>query len=90
MDEQNAVHIHPYYSTTERNTVLTHATTGLPGGSVVKNHQPSRRQGSIPGKGRYPGEEKGNSLQNSCLGNPLDRAAWQTRVHGVAKESDMT
>ena len=26
--------------------------------------------GSIPGLGRYPGEEHDNSLQNSCLENP--------------------
>ena len=28
--------------------------------------------GSIDGSGRSPGEEKGNPLQYSCLGNPLD------------------
>ena len=26
----------------------------------------------------------------SCLGNPMDRGAWQATVHGAAKESDMT
>ena len=26
----------------------------------------------------------------SCLVNPMDRGAWQARVHGVTKESDMT
>ena len=26
----------------------------------------------------------------SCLGNPVDRGAWQTTVHEVEKESDMT
>ena len=25
-----------------------------------------------------------------CLGNPMDRGAWQATVHGVAKESDTT
>ena len=42
----------------------------------------------IPGSGRSPGEENGNTLQYSCLGNPIDREAWGTTVPGVAKESD--
>ena len=29
--------------------------------------------GSIPGSGRSPGEENIDSLQYSCLGNPMDR-----------------
>ena len=41
--------------------------------------------GSIPGSGRPPGEGNGNPLQYSCLKNPMDRGAWQTIVHGVAK-----
>ena len=45
---------------------------------------------STPELGRYPEEEYGNPLQNSCLGNPMDRGAWQTTVRGVAKELDMT
>ena len=44
--------------------------------------------GSIPGLGKSPGEENGKSLQYSCLGNPMDRGAWLTTVHGVA-ESDL-
>ena len=32
--------------------------------------------GLIPGSGRAPGERKGNLLQYSCLGNPMDREAW--------------
>ena len=32
--------------------------------------------GLIPGSGRSPGEGKGNSLQYSCLENPMDRGAW--------------
>ena len=27
---------------------------------------------SIPGSGRFPGEGSGNSLQYSCLENPMD------------------
>ena len=46
--------------------------------------------GSIPGLGRSTGEGNGNSLQCSCLGNLMDRGAWQAAVHGVEKESDMT
>ena len=41
--------------------------------------------GSIPRLRRFPGEENGNPLLYSCLGNPLDRGAWQATVHGVAK-----
>ena len=33
--------------------------------------------GSIPGLGRSPGEGNGNLLQYSCLGNSMDRGAWQ-------------
>ena len=46
--------------------------------------------GSIPGSGRASGEENGNTLQYSCLGNPLDRGAWWATVHVVAKELDTT
>ena len=45
--------------------------------------------GSISGLGRFPGEGNGNPLQDSCLGNPMDRGAWQATVHGVT-ESDTT
>ena len=27
----------------------------------------------------------GNPLQYSCLENPMDRGAWQARVHGVTE-----
>ena len=45
--------------------------------------------GSIPGSEKCPGEGKGNPLQYSCLGNPIDRGAWWATVHGVS-ETDMT
>ena len=41
--------------------------------------------GSISGTGRSPGEGIGYPLQNSCVGNSMDRGAWRAAVHGVAK-----
>ena len=41
--------------------------------------------GSIPGSGRSPGEGNGNPLQYSCLGNSMDKRAWQATVHGVER-----
>ena len=40
----------------------------------------------IPGLGGSPGEGNGNTLQYSCLGNPMDRGAWWATVHGVTRE----
>ena len=44
--------------------------------------------GSIPESGRSPREGNGNPLQNSCMGNPMDRGAWRVTVQGIGKESD--
>ena len=56
---------------------------------LVKNPPANARDvgysGLIPGSGRFPGRGHGNPHQYSCLENPMDRGAWQTRVHGVAK-----
>ena len=41
--------------------------------------------GSIPGSRRSLGDGNGNSLQYSCLENPMDRGAWWATVHGVSK-----
>ena len=38
-----------------------------------------------PWAGKIPGEENGNPLQYSFLGNPTDRGVWQATVRGVAK-----
>ena len=63
----------------------------FPGGSVVKNLPANAGDvGSIPVSGRSPEEGNGNSVQYSCLGNSVDRGAWRSAVHGVAKESDST
>ena len=39
----------------------------------------------ILGSGRSPRGGNGNPLQYFCLENPMDRGAWQTIVHRVAK-----
>ena len=56
---------------------------------VVKNPSASAGAagdlGLISGSGRTPGGGQGSPLQYSCLENPMDRGAWQTAVHGVAK-----
>ena len=58
----------------------------FPGGSDSKESASNAGdQGSIPGLGRSPGEGNGNPRQYSCLGNPMDRGAWQATVHGVVK-----
>ena len=49
-----------------------------------------RDASSIPGSGKFPGEGRGNPLQYSRLGNPMDSGAWGSTVPGVAKELDVT
>ena len=59
---------------------------GFPGSSVVKNLPDNERDmGPIPGSGRSPGEGDDNPCQYSCLGNPMDREAWQFTAHGSHK-----
>ena len=67
------------------------AGVGFPAGSVVKNLPANAGDpSSISVSGRSPGGGgKGNLLQHSCLGNPMDRGDWWAKVQGVA-ESDMT
>ena len=40
---------------------------------------------SIPGSGRFPGEENGSPLQYSCLENLMDRVAWPAAVRGLQR-----
>ena len=64
---------------------------GFLGGSVVNTPLSMQEtQFSIPGLGRYPGGGYGNPIQYQCLGNPMGRGAWQSTVHGIAKELDTT
>ena len=55
-------------------------------GSVVQNLPLNARDaGSILGLERCPGEGNGNPLQYFCLGNPMDREAWQAKFMGFQK-----
>ena len=53
------------------------------------NEADIRNSGSIPGLGRSSGEGNGNPIQYSCLGNLVDRGAWQAIVHGVTKSDSV-
>ena len=61
----------------------------FPGGSVVKNlsaHEgDAGDSGLILGLGRSSVVGKSNPLHYSCLKNSMDRGAWQSTVHEVAK-----
>ena len=79
--------------------VIVKSIVGIPGVTAtrIKHGKESacqctdpRAPGSIPESGRSPGKGNGNPLQSSCLGNLMDRGAWQATVHEVTKESDMT
>ena len=57
------------------------------GGSMAKDPPANAgNAGSIPRWGPSHGEMNGN--QHFCLGNLMDRGAWQATVHGVTG-SDM-
>ena len=59
---------------------------GFSGGSEGK--APAHSLGDpdlIPGSGRPPGEGNGNTLQYSCLENPMDGEALEAIVYGVTK-----
>ena len=58
----------------------------FPGGSDSKESVCNTRHlGLISGLGRSHAEEYRYLLQYSCLEDSMDRGAWQTTVHGVAK-----
>ena len=56
-------------------------STIFPGDSVDKESAcDAGDAGLISSLGRYPGGGNGNPLQYSCLGNSMDRGAWQATV----------
>ena len=46
---------------------------------------PCRRHRFDPWVKQSPGEGNDNTLQYSCLGNPVDRGAWWVTIHGVTR-----
>ena len=67
---------------------------GFPGSATGKESTCQRRLDirdmvSIPESERFLGGGYSNSLQYSCLENPMDRGAWWTIVYRVTKELDM-
>ena len=66
--------------------VITIKRWGFPGGSDGKESACNAGDlGSIPGLGKSPEEGNGYPLLYSCLGNPMDKGAWQGTVHGVIR-----
>ena len=58
----------------------------FPGGSDGKESTcHTGDPGSILGSGRSPGEGNGYPLQYSCLGNSMDKGAWQAIVPVVTR-----
>ena len=53
---------------------------------MVKN-LPTMQETWVPslGAARSPGEVNGNPLHYSCLGNFMDRGAWQAKVHADSR-----
>ena len=55
------------------------------GSSQPRDQEDIRDAGSISGSGSSPREGNGNSLQYSCLENPMERGTWQATVYKVTK-----
>ena len=59
---------------------------GFPGGSDGKASACNAGDpGSVPGRGKSPGEGNVHTLQYPCQENPMDRGAWQATVYDVTK-----
>ena len=62
------------------------ASQGFPGGSVGRASAcKAGNAGLNPGSERSPGGGHDNSLEYSCLENPMNREAWCAAVRGVSK-----
>ena len=61
---------------------------GFPSGPGVKNLPANTGDaGSVPESERSPGEGNGNSLQYSCLGNPMGRGELMLLNSGSGEDS---
>ena len=56
---------------------------GFSSDSVVK--EPPANKGDARDEASIPAEGNGNPLQYLCLGNRMDRGAWQATVHGIKR-----
>ena len=65
--------------------LLIEVNDSFPGTSDSKFACNAGDLGLIPGFGRSPGGGHGNPFQYSCLENPMDKGAWQAKVHRDAK-----
>ena len=65
--------------------VCIYTTDGSAGKQSACNAEDIGDMGSIPELGRSPGGGNGNSLQYSCLNNPMERGAWRAIVQRVAE-----
>ena len=59
---------------------------GFPGDPVVKNTPATAADvSSTSGLERFPGVGNGDPLQYSCLGQPMEREAWQAQSMGLQR-----
>ena len=59
---------------------------GFSGGSAIKNPPVNAGDaGLIPESGKPSAERNGNLLQDSGLGNPMDKGGWWATACGVTK-----
>ena len=66
------------------NVIIVLITQGfLVGASGKESACQCRRHRFDPWFGKSPAEGNGNTLQYSCLENPMDRGAWWAIVHRV-------
>ena len=72
----------PKYCSPEHSTFSPVYSSGADGKESTCN---AGAPGSVPGLERSSEEGNGYPLQYSCLGNSMNRGAWQATVHGVAK-----
>ena len=70
-------------------TEVANLQLGFPGGSMAKNllsvWETQETQVRPLGQEDSPGKVKGNPLQYSCLGKPMDKGAWRATVHRITK-----
>ena len=60
-------------------------TCGFSGDSGKDSTFQAEAECSVLESGGSPGEENDNPLQCSCLGNPLDRGAWDCKESYTTK-----